>query len=140
MRFTGKLVNELMADIDAFTEGRFKMHLAAQSLGGVGDKVRYMDYNRQQVWFGPEGARDACAYMLGGAFTWALATGQEIPEPQLRHMKSIYLGLKPWTRQAWELQGREWALKLARDEGRLINENMTVENMTVENMTGEQER
>lgn len=128
MMFTPKTVNELMADIAKITGGRFKMQLAAPALGGKGDRVRYIDYNRQQVWTGRDSGRNACAYMIAGALGWTKLTKTEIPEDIRRHMQAVYGALKPGVHKAWELQGYEWALKLARDEeGIEVPEDMTVE-------------
>lgn len=119
MRFTRKLVDDLMKDVERFTEGRFKMHPSKVS-AIPGEGPFYNDYHRNQSWEGSAGARDACAYFTGAAFGWAQVTGTEIPEDILRHLRSVYYALDPQQRYPWETQGRDWARKLAEDEGKAV--------------------
>jgi hypothetical protein len=119
MRFTKKLVDELMQDVDRFTGGRFKMHPATAG-PAPGDGPRYRDYNSDRTWHGADGARDACAYFIGGALGWAQVTGTEIPEDIARHLQSVYEALNPHQRAPWETQGRDWARRLAEDEGKAL--------------------
>ena len=114
MRFTSKLVNELTQTVARFTGDRFKMHPAAPS---AGEGTRYVDFHHSDyVWIGGEGARQACAYYIGGAFGWAQCTNTEIPEDVLRHLKSVYLQLEPGARHYWETRGRERAATCAKRE------------------------
>jgi len=116
VKFTSKLVNELAGSVAYFTGDRFKMHPAAPSSG---EGTRYTDHHQSHVWVGGQGAREACAYYLGGAFGWAHATGTEIPEDVLRHLKSVYVHIDNQIRFPWETKGRCRAQELASTEGLL---------------------
>lgn len=116
MKFTPKLVNELAASVAYFTGDRFKMHPAAPS---TGEGTRYVDYNRPQAWVGGQGAREACAYFIGGALGWAHATDTEIPEDISRQLRSVYTQIDVTVRAKWETEGRSRAEQLAKDEGLL---------------------
>lgn len=114
MRFTAKLVNELTADVARFTGGRFAM---VPALPRGGDTTRYVDKaNDLLVWYGAEGAREACAYYIGTALGWATAAKEEMPEDIVRHVASIKAQL-PARLAEWEQRGRDRAGSWALEEG-----------------------
>jgi hypothetical protein len=116
MRFTPKLVNQVARSVAYFTEDRFKMHPAAPS---TGQGTRYEDYHRTTEWVGGQGAREACAYYIGGALGWAHATGREIPEDIAVQFKAVYDHIDIGIRAHWEKEGRYRAQERARLEGLL---------------------
>lgn len=126
MKFTPKLVNELAASVAYFTGDRFKMHPAAAS---VGHGTRYNDYHKAQEWVGGQGAREACAYYIGGALGWAHATDREIPEDIAGQLMAVHRQIDVAIRAKWETEGRYRAQELARAEGLLRSgyESATVE-------------
>jgi hypothetical protein len=116
VKFTPKLVNEVAESVAYFTGDRFKMHPAAPS---IGEGTRYVDYTRPQGWLGGQGAREACAYYIGGALGWAHATGKEIPEDITRQLMAVHGQIDIRTRAKWETEGRHRAQDLAKGEGLL---------------------
>lgn len=116
MKFTPKLVNEVAESVAYFTGDRFKMHRAVPS---PGSETRYEDYWPNQPWFGGRGAREACAYYIGGALGWAHATGREIPEDIAAQLKAVYDHIAVPVRAEWETKGRYRAQERARVEGLL---------------------
>ncbi|AXH66470.1 hypothetical protein SEA_SATIS_321 [Streptomyces phage Satis] len=75
IKFTPTLVREVGERVKRITDGAFE-------LGGTGSDIgngtRYIDGHQMQVWYGPTGARQACAYYTAGAMAWAREKGVEL--------------------------------------------------------------
>lgn len=112
IKFTGATVREVSARVKAFTDGYFALEATGSD---EGNGTRYFDAHRMQVWYGPEGARQACAYYIGGALGTAEATGRLIPEDDtayLMRVQAAYMEGSQRRKDAmkrWENEGRERA-------------------------------
>lgn len=73
IRFTTRTVREVAERVKRLTGGRF-------AVGVYGSHpehgTSYTDAHEQRTWYGPEGARQACAYYIGGAFEMARQGGE----------------------------------------------------------------
>lgn len=71
IKFTSAFVEEVAARVNKITDGMFKM-------GPVGSHpehgTSYADARDDTVWYGPEGARQACAYYTAAAMRYLYAT------------------------------------------------------------------
>lgn len=106
IRFTKDMVRKLATQVKQFTGGTFGLSGTGMDQG---DGVRYLDMNTHKVWFGPNGAREASAYLIGAALEYAKSGKGDIPEDMMwiRDVQAAYS-----TRQRfrnWEEQGRERA-------------------------------
>lgn len=77
IKFTSALVKEVAARVKEITEGAFALETTGSDQGGG---TRYFDAHQMTVWYGPTGARQACAYYTAAAMRWARLTGQELTE------------------------------------------------------------
>lgn len=112
VKFTAATVREVAARVAKITDGRFALETTGSDLG---NGVRYFDAHTQTVWFGPVGARQACAYYIGGALHTVRLEDREIPEDDaayLMRVQSAYRegpqGRKDDMRN-WEEQGAQRA-------------------------------
>ncbi len=84
IRFTPATVREVSARVSEFTEGRF-------ALRDVGDHP-YLDRHSDLVWIGALGARQACAYLVGGALATARMEGRAIPQVDAEFLMWVRAG------------------------------------------------
>lgn len=112
IKFTAATVEEVARRVERLTKG----HFALESVGrDLGEGVRYFDGHSQRVWRGSKGARQACAYYIGGALGMAAATGSLIPDGDtayLMRVQAAYMeGPQSHKRdmENWEASGRERA-------------------------------
>lgn len=74
MKFTAAFVEEVAARVEKITDGMFK-------LGPVGSHpehgTSYADARDDTVWYGPQGARQACAFYTAAAMRYLYVTGAE---------------------------------------------------------------
>lgn len=110
--FVPRTVREVAARVKTFTDGYFALETHGSDLGSG---TRYFDAHTQTVWFGPTGARQACAYYIGGALGTAEVTGKMIPWADAEYFRSVqnaYLNGSERHQEdmrAWEEKGRERA-------------------------------
>jgi hypothetical protein len=120
IKFTKATVREVSARVKAFTDGYFALETTGSDLGGG---TRYFDAHQMQVWHGPEGARRACAYYIGGALGTAKATGRLIPDDDAEYLKQVKAAYMEGSQrhkadmENWENVGRERARLHAETEG-----------------------
>jgi hypothetical protein len=120
IKFTRTLVEEVAARVKEFTNGAFALEATGSDLG---NGTRYIDAHEMRVWYGPEGARQACAYYIGGALGTARATGREIPANDAEYLRRVQAAYtQAGTRasrancRSWEERGEERArLKVEAD-------------------------
>lgn len=112
IKFTPATVREVAKRVAEFTDGYFALDTTgADESGGT----RYFDAHQMKVWYGPEGARQACAYYIGGALGMAHAEGRPIPEGDMQYFQLVLAacGDGPQRRKSdaenWEARGRERA-------------------------------
>lgn len=74
IKFTAATVREVAERVKRITGGAFEMASVGSDLG---NGTRYSDGIMMQTWFGPTGARQACAYYTAGAMAWLRETGTE---------------------------------------------------------------
>lgn len=74
MKFTAAFVEEVAARVEKITGGMFK-------LGPVGSHpehgTSYADARDDRVWYGPQGARQACAFYTAAAMRYLYLKGIE---------------------------------------------------------------
>lgn len=106
VRFTKDMVRKLATQVEEFTGGTFGLSGTGMDQG---NGVRYMDKHTHKVWFGPNGAREASAYLIGGALEYAKNGKGEIPDDMvwMRDVQDAYLPRQRF--RNWEEQGRERA-------------------------------
>ncbi|MFE0472614.1 hypothetical protein ACFW2V_13465 [Streptomyces sp. NPDC058947] len=96
----------------AFTDGYFALGSTGSD---EGNGTRYFDTHKDKVWFGPEGARQACAYYIGGALGTAEATGRLLPDDDAEYLMRVQAAYMEGSRRRkadmenWESVGRERA-------------------------------
>lgn len=106
VKFTKQMVRKLADQVEEFTGGTFG--LSGTGLD-QGNGVRYFSKHDQKVWLGPEGAREASAYLIGGALEYAKNGNGEIPDDML-WLRDVQDAYSPKQRyRNWEEQGRERA-------------------------------
>lgn len=111
-RFTPATVRDVAARVKEFTDGYFALETTGSDLGSG---TRYFDAHGMQVWHGPEGARQACAYYIGGALGTAAATGRLIPDDDTAHLMRVQAAYMEGSQRRkndmkhWEERGRERA-------------------------------
>lgn len=117
VKFTAATVREVSARVERFTNGRFALQATGTALD---NGTRYFDAHQMTVWYGPQGARQACAYYIGGAFGTQQAEGREIPEDDTVYLKRVLdacVGTGTLANRQdcsnWEQQGRERARLMA---------------------------
>lgn len=77
IKFTAALVREVAARVAEITDGAF----ALESVGSdQGRGARYIDGHQALTWYGPTGARQACAYYTAAAMRWARLTESQLAE------------------------------------------------------------
>lgn len=86
MRFDRETVKRVAEIAKEFTGGRFAMEGTGSDLG---NGVRYADAHTMRMWFGPEGARSACAYYIGATLGYARATATHIKADDVKFLKSV---------------------------------------------------
>lgn len=87
MRFTRGIVRQVADIAEKFTGGNFAMSGVGLDLG---NGVRYSDaHSMSRMWFGPEGARCACAYYIGAMLGHAQATATHIGDEDMKFLKSV---------------------------------------------------
>lgn len=116
IKFTATTVREVSARVKAFTDGYFALETTGSDQGGG---TRYFDAHQMKVWYGPEGARQACAYYIGGALGTAEVTGKLIPDDDVTYLKRVQAAYMEGSQrrksdmERWESEGRERARALA---------------------------
>lgn len=112
IKFTGATVREVSARVKAFTDGYFALETTGSD---EGNGTRYFDAHQMQVWYGPEGARQACAYYIGGVLGTAEATGRLIPDDDVAYLMRVQAAYMEGSQRRkndmehWENEGRERA-------------------------------
>jgi hypothetical protein len=113
VKFTAATVREVAARVEMFTNGLFRLESTGM---GIGNGTRYFDAHQMTVWHGSTGARQACAYYIGGALGMAQAEGREISEDDTVYLKRVLdacMGTGTLANRQdcsnWEQQGRERA-------------------------------
>jgi hypothetical protein len=110
--FTKATVREVAGRAKVFTEGEFALETTGSDLG---NGVRYFDAHTQTVWFGSKGARQACAYYIGGMLGTAQYGDRLISDEDMTYLKRVqaaYMNGSQARRrdmENWEEQGRERA-------------------------------
>jgi hypothetical protein len=115
--FTARLVREVSNRVGLITDGLFTVETqGTQTHGGS----HYTDPEGVHDWRGPEGARHACAWMIGGALGTVAAKNSEIPEGDARYLQEVLAacggGSTPRQQNAdhWQQIGRERAQAVPR--------------------------
>jgi hypothetical protein len=67
IKFTPALVREVGERVKRITDGKFALETTGSDQG---NGTRYFDAHLMQVWYGPTGARQACAYYSAAAMAW----------------------------------------------------------------------
>lgn len=112
IKFTGATVREVAARAKKITNGLFALEGTGSDLV---NGVRYIDAQKALTWYGPEGAREACAYYIGGALETVRQKDGEIPADDAAYLMRVQAAYMegPQRRKAdmenWEEQGRERA-------------------------------
>lgn len=116
IKFTAATVREVAARVKAFTGG----HFALDDVGSdQGRGVRYADLHKEHTWYGAEGARQACAYYIGGALETARTEGRMISDDDTAYLMRVQAAYREGTQrrkdsmQHWEGLGRERARQRA---------------------------
>lgn len=86
IKFTAATVQEVAERVKRLTEGRFALgvHGSHPEHG-----TSYSDAHKQRTWYGPEGARQACAYYIGGAFEESRLAGWTMPEEDFAYLQRV---------------------------------------------------
>jgi hypothetical protein len=117
IKFTAATVREVAERVKRITDGAF-------ALGTVGKHAEggtsYTDAHRDTAWYGPLGARQACAYYTAAAMAWLRETeadpgddGEFFLAVQVAYGR--HSGANQVERQsfdAWEAEGAERARRL----------------------------
>lgn len=108
MRFDKKTVEKVAKIAEEFTEGAFYLEGIGMDLG---KGVRYMDGRSSiLVWFGPQGARSACAYYIGATLGWSQARAKEISDEDREFLKAAQNGYQRQEKfREWEAVGNSHA-------------------------------
>jgi hypothetical protein len=77
IKFTAALVREVAARVAEITGGTFALGSTGSDLG---NGKRYTDGHQMLTWYGPTGARQACAYYTAAAMRWARLTESQLAE------------------------------------------------------------
>lgn len=116
IKFTATTVREVAGRVKALTNGLFELQATGSDLG---NGTRFFDAHSMTVWFGPKGARQACAYYIGGALGVAHATDNLIPDDDMAYLKQVQAAYMEGSQHHkgdmanWEERGRERAQFLA---------------------------
>jgi hypothetical protein len=86
VRFDRETVKRVAEIAKEFTGGKFAMSGIGMDQG---NGVRYADAHTMRMWFGPEGARSACAYYIGATLGYARATATHIKADDVKFLKSV---------------------------------------------------
>lgn len=106
VKFTKGMMRKLADQVEQFTGGTFGLSGTGADLG---NGVRYIDKHTHTVWFGSDGAREASAYLIGGALEYAKSGKGEIPDDML-WVRDVQDAYSPKQRfRNWEEKGRERA-------------------------------
>lgn len=117
IKFTSAFVEEVAARVNKITDGMFK-------LGPVGvhpeHGTSYADSRDSTVWYGPEGARQACAYYTAAAARYLYATqtppqgddGEFLLAVQAAYSRYGATARQRITYDEWEARGENRAQEL----------------------------
>lgn len=110
--FTARLVREVSERVRAVAGDAFTIDTTGTHTNGG---QFYTDGGKVHDWRGPEGARHAVAWMIGGALGTVTAGGPELPVDDARYfvevLKAAGAGSVPRQQNAdhWETVGRHHA-------------------------------
>jgi hypothetical protein len=116
IKFTAATVREVAGRAKEFTDGRFALQTTGSDLG---NGTRFFDAHTMTVWFGPTGARRACAYYYGGMLGTAQAEGRLISDEDTAYLLRVQAAYLEGSQAhkddmlGWEEQGRERARLMA---------------------------
>lgn len=120
VKFTSATVREVAERVARLTDGLFRL----EAVGSHADRgTYYSDGHKTLTWYGPEGARYACAYYIGGALGFAQANDREIPHADAEYLMQVQAACAEGSQNRkaevsnWEEQGRERA-RLSVEAGR----------------------
>jgi hypothetical protein len=117
IKFTGAFVREVTARVERITDGMFK-------LGPVGSHpehgTSYADARDQLTWYGPQGARQACAFYTSAAMRYLSLMGIEPNGDDGEFLLAVQVAYSRYGATAaeredygrWELRGAERAQEL----------------------------
>lgn len=121
IRFTPATVREVAERAKRITGGRFQLGtIGTHADGGP----KYTDANEDVAWYGPVGARQACAYYSGAALRMARLEGQVVESDDHDFLLGVQIAYRRGgassqaERQSfdgWEARGAERAEKLFRE-------------------------
>lgn len=112
IRFGTTTVREVSERVKRITVGKFGLdETRATRTDGT---AYYADTAREHDWRGPEGARHACAWMIGGALGMAQGGALEIPEDDAAYLRHVLTTAGEGS-QARKDRAAEWE-KIGRDK------------------------
>lgn len=115
IKFTPALVREVGERVKRITDGNFALETTGSDQG---NGTRYFDAHDMRVWYGPTGARQACAYYTAGAMAWAREKGVELTGDDGEFLLAVQVAYTRGTGatradrvtfQDWETRGAERA-------------------------------
>lgn len=112
IKFTAATVREVSARVKEITDGYFALETTGSD---EGNGTRFFDAHRMQVWYGPRGARQACAYYIGGALGTEKATSKPISDDDTAYLMRVQAAYMEGSQrhkadmEHWENEGRERA-------------------------------
>lgn len=112
IKFTKAMVTEVARRAKEFTKGEFALETTGSDLG---NGTRYFDHHTMTVWFGPTGARRACAYYIGGMLGTAQYGDRPISDADTAYLRRVQAAYMEGSQAhkddmlGWEEQGRERA-------------------------------
>lgn len=116
IRFTAATVREVSERVRHITGGAFALDTTRQTR--TDGTPCYTDAGFEHDWRGPEGARQACAWLIGGALGMAYDADAEIPVAEAAYLRHVLTaaGDGSQARKAgvaqWEKAGRDRAAGL----------------------------
>lgn len=117
IKFTGAFVQEVAARVEKITDGMFK-------LGPVGSHpehgTSYADARDDRVWYGPQGARQACAFYTAAAMRYLYLKGIEPDGDDGEFLLAVQVAYSRYGATAreridyheWEMRGGDRAQEL----------------------------
>lgn len=114
IKFTATTVREVAARAKNYTGGAFALQTVGQ---GEGEGTRYIDAHTDRVWYSAEGARQACAYYIGGMLGMAYHDPERglISDEDTAYLKLVQAAYMEGSQRHkddmlnWEAMGRDRA-------------------------------
>lgn len=104
IKFTRDMIERLSKEAGEVTEGLVGLSHTGSS---TGSGVRFFNKTDDKVWVGSKGAREAAAYLIGGALEYISSKDDQIPDRMLwmREVQDVYSTEQRY--RNWEQAGRD---------------------------------